>query len=137
MTERNALINAIQRPALTMASPNAEGKRERLSGPKKRKPANVSYAANFGGLIRMLKTNSKESQSLFRKIRKENSIANDYISFIHRNYQGEEASQYLIETWRELAANLGITLEPGMSKDEVITKIRNSNRDYMTALCTL
>ena len=45
----------------------------------------VSYAANFGGLVRMLKTNNSESRSKFRELRRDNRIVDEYVSFIHRN----------------------------------------------------
>lgn len=114
---------------------NAEGKRERLSGPQSRRPSSkVSFAANFGGLIRMLKTSSTKSQTLFRKLRKENDVMNEYISFIHRNYLEEETNQYSSETWRELAKNIGIPLKQGMTKKEVILEVREADPSYMEKL---
>ena len=62
---------------------NSSGKRERRTGPKTCRPANVDYAANFGGLVRMLKTDNDEARKTFRKLRKSNDVVNDYISFIH------------------------------------------------------
>ena len=65
---------------------NEQGKRERLSGPDSCRPSQkVSYAANFGGLVRMLKTNNSESRSKFRELRRDNRIVDEYVSFIHRN----------------------------------------------------
>lgn len=70
---------------------NASGKRERLSGPESTRPSeNVSYAANFGGLVRMLKTENESAREIFRRIRKEDAEAHRYISFIHRNFPKEE-----------------------------------------------
>ncbi len=66
---------------------NSNGKRERATGPESRRPSSkVSYAANFGGLIRMLKTRSSEAKNRFQHIRSENAVANRYIDFIHRNF---------------------------------------------------
>ena len=114
---------------------NAQGKRERLAGPESRRPSSkVSFAANFGGLIRMLKTSSPQSQALFRKLRKENDVMNEYISFIHRNYREEESNQYSSGTWRKLAKTIGVRLKQGMTKGEVISKIRETDPAYMDKL---
>lgn len=86
---------------------NAEGKRERLTGPKSRKPASVSYAANFGGLVRMLKTSGESARSVFRRIRKESDPAHEFISFIHKNQPNEEVNQYLKSEWIALAGLVG------------------------------
>lgn len=76
---------------------NAAGKRERLSGPNTTRPSlNVSYAANFGGLVRMLKTDNQHARNIFRDIRRRNAVADHYISFIHTNFPSEEKNQYTI-----------------------------------------
>src|SRR5262249_41424490 len=70
---------------------NAAGKRERLSGPETLRPsAKVSFAANFGGLIRMLKTSSSEARKVFAQVRAVDEIAHQFISFVHKNYSSEE-----------------------------------------------
>lgn len=43
---------------------NASGVRERRQGPPSAKGPNTSYAANFGGLVRMLKARSKEAKAV-------------------------------------------------------------------------
>lgn len=102
---------------------NAAGKRERLSGPESLRPsAKVSFAANFGGLVRMLKTNSPEARGIFRQIRKDNETAHQYISFMHRNFPSEEKNQYLTEEWKEVAKKLGVDETLGI--DEMISEIR-------------
>lgn len=113
---------------------NAAGKRERLSGPESARPsAKVSYAANFGGLIRMLKTSSEQSRAVFRKIRRENDTAHNYISFIHRNFPFEEENQFTKEEWIAVARKSGIEPE-NLSKPELISAIRLANHDYREIL---
>ena len=88
---------------------NEKGKRERLSGPQSRRPSSkVSYAANFGGLVRMLKTSSVEAKQAFRKIRRTDEVADNYINFIHRNYPTEEQHHYSAKEWRDIATKLAI-----------------------------
>ena len=91
---------------------NAKGKRERLSGPESTKPGNVAYAANFGGLVRMLKTSKPHAKTIFRNYRKNLQSAHEYINFVHRNLPNEEANQYTIAEWRKFAETLGIDLVP-------------------------
>ncbi|PIR44939.1 MAG: hypothetical protein COV10_01900 [Candidatus Vogelbacteria bacterium CG10_big_fil_rev_8_21_14_0_10_51_16] len=111
---------------------NAAGKRERLSGPNSLRPsANVSFAANFGGLIRMLKTNSADARKVFREVRKNNEVAHQYISFIHRNLPSEEKNQYLTNEWRILAQKLGIKSD--LEIEELLSQIR-SKENYQEML---
>ena len=112
---------------------NASGKRERLSGPETCRPsANVSFAANFGGLVRMLKTNSIAARTIFRKIRKENNVANDYISFMHRNFPSEERNQYLVAEWKLVANKLGIDISDG-DMSSIMDQIR-AHDDYQDVI---
>jgi len=88
---------------------NEQGKRERPSGPESCRPSTrVSYAANFGGLLRMLKTRGSEARQIFRRIRRESVTADRYIEFIHRNFPSEERNHYSIKEWRWIARQLGI-----------------------------
>ena len=112
---------------------NASGKRERLSGPTSRRPSGVSYAANFGGLVRMLKTNSPGARHTFRDQRATNDVAHEYITFIHRNFAEEERNQYLRRDWEELADKLSITTGE-LTKDELIRIIRRESADYREEL---
>ncbi len=112
---------------------NASGKRERLSGPESTRPSlKVSYAANFGGLVRMLKTDNKEARTVFRQIRKESKTADHYISFIHRNFPSEEKNQFTVSEFRKVAAHLGITNCPN-GKDALYRAI-SSVDNYQCAL---
>jgi hypothetical protein len=113
---------------------NAAGKRERLSGPASRRvsPA-VSYAANFGGLVRMLKTNSPAARTELRQVRLKNETAHKYISFVHRNFHEEEKNQFTLSEWRHLAQQLGISTR-NLSKDETVQTIRNAYPDYQEVL---
>lgn len=101
---------------------NASGKRERLSGPETTRPSlKVPYAANFGGLVRMIKTDNEAARSVFRKIRKENDIAGHYISFIHKNFPNEEKNQFTTHELRMVAEKLGIA--GGTNKDALYQQI--------------
>lgn len=112
---------------------NEQGKRERISGPQNTRPSDkVSYAANFGGLVRMLKTRGPEAKKIFRRLRVANSVINDYISFIHRNFPNEEFNHFSTSELRDAAEKLGIrTL--GMSKNDMYLRIREHN-NYQDAL---
>ena len=64
---------------------NANGKRERLSGPESRRvSAKVSHAANFGGLVRMLGARGQARTTLKAETKK-NAIGRSYVEFIERN----------------------------------------------------
>lgn len=115
---------------------NASGKRERLSGPKStRVSPQVSYAANFGGLVRMIKTNSEKARTEFRRIRFEDDLAHQYVSFVHRNYPQEERNQYLTSEWKKVAAHYNLPIT-GKSKDDIVTlvKLRSDYRDILRTL---
>jgi hypothetical protein len=113
---------------------NASGKRERLSGPSSmRVSQSVSYAANFGGLVRMLKCSSQEARSAFRKICGRNETAWQFVSFIHRNLLDEEENQYSKEEWMKVAAALGLRELP-VDKAALVKQIRAAGAQYRTAL---
>ncbi|MFN6463075.1 MAG: hypothetical protein RMZ41_014670 [Nostoc sp. DedVER02] len=112
---------------------NANGTRERLSGPNSCRAANVSYAANFGGLVRMIKTDSDSARQEFRRIRASDDAVHNYISFIHRNYPDEEVNQYLAKDWKILAHNLGIQTV-GLPKKEIINLIKKRSSNYRDQL---
>ncbi len=89
---------------------NVAGKREKLSGPYSTRPSEkVSYSANFGGLVRMLKTSRPEARTKFRELRKSDSVIDDYISFIHRNFYKEEINHFTAAEWRQVGKKLGLT----------------------------
>lgn len=109
---------------------NASGKRERLSGPASaRVSQSVSYAANFGGLVRMLKCSSSNARVVFRKLCRESDAAWSYIRFIFRNLPDEEENQYSVAEWRKVAAALGMTDLP-QDKREIAMRIRASGEQY-------
>ncbi|MED4851778.1 hypothetical protein P9386_08105 [Caldifermentibacillus hisashii] len=114
---------------------NANGNRERITGPISRKPPGSSHAANFGGLVRMLKTSNDEMRKVLRKIRAENQTAHEYISFIHKNYPFEEFNQYTSSEWKALAKSLD--LKPPKNKEELVNLIRETVPDYMDKLRNL
>ena len=109
---------------------NKYKKRERLCGPESCRPSrNVSHAANFGGLVRMLRTQKAEARSALRRIRKEHEAADNYVAFIHRHFPKEEANHYVALEWRLLADNLGMN-HKGMSKGEISSAIRANYPHY-------
>jgi hypothetical protein len=109
---------------------NAAGKRERITGPENSRPSQkVAYAANFGGLVRMLKTDNAIARTQFRTIRKGNRVADAYISFIHRNFPEEEKNQFTTQEVKNVAMNLGIETR-NKSKLELLIQIRK-NPGYM------
>lgn len=64
---------------------NAAGKRERLSGPESARPSQrVSFAANFGGLFRMIGVRDASSRRLLDQIRESSREADDYVAFVNR-----------------------------------------------------
>lgn len=103
---------------------NAAGKRERITGPAStRVSQSVSFASNFGGLVRMIKTDNENARSVLRRDRKTNDIADHYISFIHRNFPDEERNQYTISELRTVAEALEIDCT-GLSKSALYDRIR-------------
>ena len=111
---------------------NSAGNRERLSGPVSRKPKGSSIGANFGGLMRMLKTSSAEARKVFREARAADEPVHSFISFIHRNFPSEEENCYLAKDWKEAAASLGIDVEK-LSRETIIKKVREFS-EYMEVL---
>ena len=112
---------------------NEQGRRERISGPLSRRPSNTSFAANFGGLVRMLKTSTQEARQTFGTVRAEDLIAHSFITFIHRNYPSEESNQYLLTEWRTLADKYELGWE-GLSKGQLIERIQLRVDDYQEEL---
>ena len=112
---------------------NASGKRERLGGPEATRPSlRVSYAANFGGLVRMIKTDNESARAVFRSMRKENPIADHYISFIHKNFPNEEKNQFTTVELKKVAAHLGITNYP--NNKDALYQLISSIDGYQDAL---
>jgi hypothetical protein len=65
---------------------NASGKRERLQGPEATRPsAKVSFAANYGGLVRMLGVKGAQGRATLESMRAGNPVTDDYVNFIYRN----------------------------------------------------
>lgn len=72
---------------------NSRGKRERLSGPEATRPSlSVSFAANFGGLFRMIATRGSESKEVLRRVRATNATADSYVAFVNRSRGRIDAS---------------------------------------------
>ena len=103
---------------------NANGRRERASGPESRRPSQqVSFASNFGGLLRMLYTRTNDAKQNFGRIRAEDDEADAFISFVHRNYPDMEFSQYMTEEWRRVARECNVDAG-GLSKLDLVDRVR-------------
>lgn len=66
---------------------NASGVRERRSGPESCKGSNVAYAANFGGMLRMLGSRGKNGKELLKKEYGSDPTKARFIDFMARNFQ--------------------------------------------------
>lgn len=117
---------------------NAKGVRERVKGPDKARGKKVSAANNFGGLVRMLKTDNENAKNAFRTSRKQDQVAHDFISFIHKNFPDEEANQYTLAEWKKIALVGGINKASmkGLNKAPLIELVRSTVRDYRELLRT-
>jgi hypothetical protein len=112
---------------------NAAGKRERRSGPVVSKPANVEYAANFGGLLRMIKTSNDAASTAFRDERRSCDVCHRFISFIHTHYPDEELGQYKLRDWRHVADQIGIQTV-GLSASAIRAAIATKEPNYRELL---
>lgn len=65
---------------------NAAGVRERRTGPSKSRGSKVSYAANFGGLLRMLGSRGEDGRTILTTQRGQNASAASFIDFMARNF---------------------------------------------------
>jgi hypothetical protein len=65
---------------------NAAGIRERRTGPVASKGPNVSYSANFGGLLRMLGSRGVEGRRIIAEHRQQNPSAAAFTDFMGRNF---------------------------------------------------
>lgn len=113
---------------------NAGKKRERKGGPDSTRPSdNVAFANNFGGMVRMLKTNNESARRVFRQERAANAVANDYISFLHRNFPAEEVNQYTKAEWKLVATKAG--LDPAKKNAaQLAEELRKTTPNYQTLL---
>ena len=116
---------------------NSASKRERLSGPPIARPSqSVAYAANFGGLLRMIKTSGEESRTAFREFRRNSTTAHNYISFIHRNFPNEELNQFTKAEWLTVAKSYDNEVEKNSSKPDLFSFVKQ-HEDYQERLKNL
>jgi hypothetical protein len=112
---------------------NEKSKRERLSGPQSTRPsANVSHSANFGGLVRMLKTRGESAKATFRELRRADSTIDAYISFIHKHFPSEEINHFSVSEWRRIGEQVGLNAS-GMSKEDIRNNVIE-NENYQQIL---
>ena len=114
---------------------NASGNRERPRGQTAPNRKARHFGANFGGLMRMLKTSSAEARNIFNRARATDDASHAFISFMHRNFPSEEENSYTVASWRKAADKLGIKTT-GLAREEVILKVREFS-GYMETLRTL
>ena len=112
---------------------NAAGIRELRTGPIACKGKNVDYAANFGGLLRMIKTSNAEASAILRDERADCDVCHRFISFIHSHYPAEEMGQYGLGDWRQLALHLDIDPH-GLGKFQLRDTIREVDPNYRELL---
>jgi hypothetical protein len=65
---------------------NASEVRERRSGPDSSKGSGVSYAANFGGMLRMLGSRGKNGKKLLKEEYNSDSTKARFVDFMARNF---------------------------------------------------
>ena len=65
---------------------NSSGVRERRTGPNSATANAVSYAANFGGLLRMLGTRNDEGRAALRSAVADDATAARFVDFMARNF---------------------------------------------------
>lgn len=65
---------------------NSSGVRERRTGPETAKSASVSYANNFGGLLRMLGARSSSAKDALRQEYRSDPTKARFIDFMARNF---------------------------------------------------
>jgi hypothetical protein len=84
---------------------NAHGTRERLSGPSATVTGSVTHAANFGGLVRMLKVRTAVLVELVDACRA--GDARSFVDFIHTHFPEEETRAFPLPVWAAAARLLG------------------------------
>ena len=79
--------NCKEQPCSHVGEPlNAKGCRERRSGPEAAKGTGVSYAANFGGMLRMLGSRNKSGKELLKEVYASDPTKARFIDFMARNF---------------------------------------------------
>ena len=113
---------------------NNSGKRERKSGPNAaRVSQSTSHAQNFGGLIRMLKTDSPSANSVLRDVRWKNDVAHRYISFVDRFIPKEELNRFSTAEWREFGEHKGF-MAAGWNASQIRDAVATVDADYRDEL---
>jgi hypothetical protein len=116
---------------------NEKGKRERLTGPESlRGSPKVSYAANFGGMVRMLKASSPDARARLRLLRRQDGEIHKFVSFIHETFPAEEENHYSIKEWRAVATKANVNAA-GLAKPALVAEIRRKFPAYQDLLLTI
>lgn len=107
---------------------NVKGVRERRGGPETHKgPGKTSYMQNFGGMLRMLKTSKAEARQAMRNERSNDSVVDEFVDFIHRNFPKEELNHYTVKEWKALGKEFDIN---STKKDEIQNELLSIGRDH-------
>ena len=112
---------------------NKANVRERRTGPAACKGNNSDYAANFGGLLRMIKTSSAAAKAALREERLSCDVCHRFVSFIHKHYPSQEMGQYGLADWRKLAGMLGVD-PAGQNALALRATIQTTNPGYQELL---
>lgn len=126
-----------QTPCKHIGEPiNKANVRERSLGPDSTKGKKVNAANNFGGLVRMLQTSNPDAKTEFREQRKQHPVVHDFISFIHKNFGGEEANQYSLDEWKKVALVGGLAKADirKLGKEPLVELVRSSIPNYRDLL---
>jgi hypothetical protein len=87
VTEGNCPDGCSPQACIHLGEPlNANGVRERRTGPQTATARSVSYAANFGGLLRMLGCRSEEGRSILNRYYNEDETVRRFLDFMRRNF---------------------------------------------------
>lgn len=89
---------------------NRAGTRERVSGPTSCVTGGVSFAGNFGGLVRMIKTTTATFPTLVERL-VDSPECREYVAAIHSARPDAERNCFPAVVWARAAALLAVTAD--------------------------
>lgn len=108
---------------------NADGKRERVTGPQSRRvSATTSFGNNFGGMVRMLHTRNAAARAALRRVCRVDTIARDYVGFVWKHFPSEHTNHYASAEWRQFARANGIDVR-GLDRSQIAAMVRSRFAD--------
>lgn len=87
---------------------NASGTRERFSGPSRAVTGSAQFAANFGGLVRMVKTRGSKGVAAISNLCLTDVRKRSYVEFIHRWFPDAELACFPKRVWQHAAQSLSV-----------------------------